>query len=113
MSRTGYDAFILEDVSQSPVWIEFTDQNIIFHDAADIRGKGTYETENSIKKVINAPKAAVLTIEPAGETCIPFAVVKNDYWRSAGRNRRGCRTGLEKSKRVRISRHQEESGGQA
>jgi aldehyde:ferredoxin oxidoreductase len=41
MSRTGYDAFILEETSEEPVWIEISDQKVIFHDAKDLWGKDT------------------------------------------------------------------------
>jgi aldehyde:ferredoxin oxidoreductase len=36
MSRTGYDAFILEEASSDPVWIEISPQKVIFHDAKDL-----------------------------------------------------------------------------
>jgi aldehyde:ferredoxin oxidoreductase len=98
MSRTGYDAFILEDASETPVYLEITDQDVLFHDAAHIWGKGTYETEDIIKREINSPKVAVLTIGPAGENLIPFAVVENDYWRSAGRTGVGAVLGSKKVK---------------
>jgi aldehyde:ferredoxin oxidoreductase len=98
MSRTGYDAFILEEASENPVYLEITDQTVVFHDAAHIWGKGTYETEDIIKREVGSPKLAVLTIGPAGENLIPFAVVENDYWRSAGRTGVGAVLGSKKVK---------------
>ena len=41
MSRTGYDAFIFEEASNEPVWIEISDQKVFFHDAKDLWGKDT------------------------------------------------------------------------
>jgi len=79
MSQTGYDAFILEEASENPVYLEITEEEVVFHDATHIWGKGTYDTEDTIKKEVGASKVAVLTIGPAGENCIPFAVVENDY----------------------------------
>jgi len=98
MSRTGYDAFILEGASEYPVFLEITDKDVLFHDAAHLWGKTTYETEDTIKKEIDAPKSAVLTIGPAGEQRIPYAVVENDYWRSAGRTGVGAVLGAKKVK---------------
>ena len=98
MSRTGYDAFILEEVSENVVYLEITDRDVVFHDAAYIWGKGTYETEDIIKEEVNTSKVAVLTIGPAGENLIPFAVVENDYWRSAGRTGVGAVLGSKKVK---------------
>ena len=45
MSRTGYDAFVLEEASVEPTWIEITDQKVVFHDAKNFWGKDTYITE--------------------------------------------------------------------
>jgi len=98
MSRTGYDAFILEEASENPVYLEITEEEVVFHDATHIWGKGTYDTEDIIKKEVGASKVAVLTIGPAGENCIPFAVVENDYWRSAGRTGVGAVLGSKKVK---------------
>jgi aldehyde:ferredoxin oxidoreductase len=98
MSRTGYDAFLIEGASDNPVYLEITDQDVLFHDASHIWGKGTYETEDIIKKEVASPKVAVLTIGPAGENLIPFAVVENDYWRSAGRTGVGAVLGSKKVK---------------
>ena len=98
MSRTGYDAFILEEASENPVYLEITEEEVVFHDAAHIWVKGTYDTEDIIKKEVGASKVAVLTIGPAGENLIPFAVVENDYWRSAGRTGVGAVLGSKKVK---------------
>ena len=98
MNWTGYDAFILEEASENFVYLEITDQDVLFHDAAYIWGKGTYETEDIIKKKVKTSRVAVLTIGPAGENLIPFAVVENDYWRSAGRTGVGAVLGSKKVK---------------
>jgi len=98
MSRTGYDAFILEEASENPVYLEITEEEVIFHDAAHIWSKGTYDTEDIIKKEVGASRVAALTIGPAGENLIPFALVENDYWRSAGRTGVGSVLGSKKVK---------------
>jgi len=45
MSRTGYDAFLLEEASDEPVWIEISDRKVTFHEAKDLWGKDTYITK--------------------------------------------------------------------
>ena len=67
MSRTGYDAFIFEEASNEPVWIEVSDQKVIFHSAADLWGKETYVTEDEVLKRVNQKGAGALVIGPAGE----------------------------------------------
>src|SRR5512139_2532071 len=65
MSQTGYDAFIFEGASNEPVWIEVSDQKVIFHSAADLWGKETYATEDEVLKRVNQKGAGVLVIGPA------------------------------------------------
>ena len=98
MSKAGYDAVILEGASKEPVYIEISDKEVLFHNASRLWGKSTYETEDFIKDEINAGQVAVLSIGPAGENLVRFAVVENDYWRSAGRTGVGAVLG---SKRVK------------
>ena len=98
MSKAGYDAVILEGASKEPVYIEISDKEVLFHNASRLWGKSTYETEDFIKDEINAGQVAVLSIGPAGENLVRFAVLENDYWRSAGRTGVGAVLG---SKRVK------------
>ena len=60
MSRTGYDAFILEEASNEPIWLEISDQKVTFHDARDLWGKETYLTEDEVIKRTNKKGASAL-----------------------------------------------------
>jgi len=100
MSRTGYDAFILEEASKGPVWIEISDQKVTFHDAKDLWGKDTYFTENEVLRRVNQKGAAALVIGPAGENLVRYAVIENDYWRSLGRTGVGAVMGSKKVKSI-------------
>lgn len=100
MSRTGYDAFILEEASDEPVWIEISDQTVIFHDAKDLWGKDTYFTEDEVLRKMNQRGTAALVIGPAGENLIRFSVIENDYWRSLGRTGVGAVMGSKKVKAI-------------
>ena len=100
MSRTGYDAFILEEVSSEPIWIEISDQNVVFHGAEDLWGKDTYFTEDEVLKRTNNKGAGALVIGPAGENLVRFAVIENDYWRSLGRTGAGAVMGSKKIKAI-------------
>ncbi|MEA2061024.1 MAG: aldehyde ferredoxin oxidoreductase family protein [Thermodesulfobacteriota bacterium] len=100
MSRAGYDFIILKGASETPVWIEISDRDIVFHNAEDLWGKDTYETEDLVKERCGKKNAAALVIGPAGENLIRFSVVENDYWRSAGRTGMGAVLGSKKIKAV-------------
>ena len=100
MSRTGYDAFILEEASNEPIWIEISDQKVVFHDADDLWGKDTYFTEDEVLKRTNKKGAGAVVIGPAGENLVRYAVIENDYWRSLGRTGVGAVMGSKKVKAI-------------
>ena len=103
MARTGFDAVMLHGASDDPCWIEVSDQGIFFHDAGDLWGLDTFETEDRVKSWIrenrpDAKRCGVVCIGPAGENGVSFAVIENDYWRSAGRTGVGAVIGSKKIK---------------
>jgi aldehyde:ferredoxin oxidoreductase len=102
LSRTGYDAIVIEGSSQEPVWLEITDTDVKFHDAADLWGKDTYATEDEVKRRVGIPDAGVMVVGPAGENRVRFAVVENDYWRSSGRTGLGAVFGAKKLKAIAL-----------
>ncbi|MCK5348690.1 MAG: aldehyde:ferredoxin oxidoreductase, partial [Desulfobacula sp.] len=73
ISRTGYDFIILKGSSQKPVWLEISDKAILFHDAEELWGKGTYETEDSVKELCGQKGCGAMVIGPAGENLVRFA----------------------------------------
>jgi len=90
MAVAGFDALMIHGASSHPVWIEINDETVRFHPADDLWGLETYETESRIKAWIkeNRPgvkHCGVVVVGPAGENQVTFAVIENDYWRSAGR----------------------------
>jgi aldehyde:ferredoxin oxidoreductase len=100
MKACGYDAIILEGISKSPVYIEISDTEIKFHDASHIWGKETYETEDQIKKEVGIDAAQAIVIGPAGENLVLYALIENNYWRSAGRCGIGAVMGSKKVKGI-------------
>jgi aldehyde:ferredoxin oxidoreductase len=100
MSRAGYDAIVLEGTSRDPVFLEITDKSVIFHDAGHLWGKGTYETEDAVLEAVGVKGAKAVVIGPAGENLVRFALIENDYWRSAGRTGVGAVMGSKKVKAI-------------
>ncbi|MCX8116353.1 MAG: aldehyde ferredoxin oxidoreductase family protein [Desulfobacterota bacterium] len=100
MSRTGYDAFVLEGASAEPIWIEISDQKVTFHEAKDLWGKDTFVTEDEVLKRTDKKGAGAMVIGPAGENLVRFAVIENDYWRSLGRTGVGAVMGSKKVKAI-------------
>ena len=100
ISRTGYDAIVIKGASNSPIFLEISDEKVSFNDASDIWGKDTYESEDLIKERVGVKGAGVCVIGPAGESLVNFAVVENDYWRSIGRGGIGAIFGSKKLKGI-------------
>lgn len=105
MAAVGFDAFMIEGASDEPVWLEVSENQVVFHPASDLWGMETYEAEDRVKAWIkeNRPecgKCGVVAIGPAGENLVSFAVIENDYWRSAGRTGAGAVMGSKKIKAV-------------
>ncbi|HQG62980.1 MAG TPA: aldehyde ferredoxin oxidoreductase family protein [Bacteroidales bacterium] len=100
MKSTGYDVIILEGKSPLPVYLEISDKWVKFHDATHLWGNETYATEDQILKEINVPGAQAIVIGPAGENLVNFAVIENNFWRSAGRTGMGALMGSKKVKGI-------------
>ncbi|HEY32337.1 MAG TPA: aldehyde ferredoxin oxidoreductase family protein [Dehalococcoidia bacterium] len=98
LSRTGYDAVVVSGVSASPVYLEVSSGGVEFYDASHLWGKETYETEDIIRKEVSRKDVGIVVIGPAGENLVRFAVIENDYWRSAGRTGAGAVLGSKKVK---------------
>ncbi len=98
MNRSGYDAVMVHGAADTPVWLEISEDGVTFHPADDLWGMETYATEDAVKEKLREHKPGVLVIGPAGEKRVRFAVVENDYWRSAGRTGMGAVLGAKNIK---------------
>ena len=103
ISRTGYDAIILKGASDAPMALEISEQGVNFHDASELWGLDSYQTEELALKRWGSEsrgpnKSGAIVIGPAGEKLIRFAVIENDKWRSAGRTGVGAVMGSKKVK---------------
>ena len=100
LSRTGYDAIIIEGRSKDPIFLEIGDEKVNFHSASNLGGKVTYEAEKAILKKIGKEGAGALVIGPAGENLVKFAVIESENWRSLGRAGIGAVMGSKKLKGI-------------
>ncbi|GMG95474.1 aldehyde ferredoxin oxidoreductase family protein [Tepidimicrobium xylanilyticum] len=79
LKRAGYDALIIKNKSESPIWIEITEDEVLFHDAKDLWGKMVGQTQEALDR-----KAGKVVIGPAGENLIKYASIFSGE-RTAGR----------------------------
>ena len=105
MDSAGYDAIIISGKSAAPTVLSIYPEGVLFHDAGDIWGKDTYDTEDILlerfrltHETYGRPGAVV--IGPASENLVKFGVIENDYWRSAGRTGVGTVLGAKRLKGI-------------
>ena len=94
LKRAGYDALVITGKSEKPVWVEIDEENVHFHDATDLWGKTTGETQEAL-----GGKRGKLVIGPAGENLVRFASIFSDE-RTAGRAGVGAVMGSKNLKAV-------------
>ena len=99
LSRTGYDAIIIQGRSNRPVFLDISDKEVLFHSASSLWGKVTYEAEEAILKRVGKDSGA-LVIGPAGENLVKFAVIESEHWRSLGRAGIGAVMGSKRLKGI-------------
>lgn len=105
MATCGFDAVMIHGASDEPIWLEINDNSVHFHPADDLWGLPTYDTEDRVMARVKESRpdsgpCGVICIGPAGENMVAFAVIENDYWRSAGRTGVGAVMGSKKIKAV-------------
>ena len=100
LSKTGYDAVIIKGASAKPIYLEISNGKVEFHNASHLWGKDTYATEDIIRKEVGVKDAGIAVIGPAGENLVRFALIENNYWRSAGRTGAGAVLGSKKIKAI-------------
>ena len=105
IDSTGYDAIVIQGQCTKPTVLEIHPNEVVFHDAAELWGKESYETEDEVIKRYSRSdcgfkKAGAVVIGPAAENLVRFGVIKNDTWRSAGRTGVGTVLGAKKVKAI-------------
>ena len=94
IDAVGFDAILIRGKSMGLIILKITPDGVTFHNASSLKGKNTYSTEDKVMEQFGIQKKGLkygaVVIGPAGENCVSFAVVGNDYWRSAGRTGTGA-----------------------
>jgi len=105
IDSTGFDAVVVTGKSETPTILEIDPDTVTFHEAGDIWGMDTFETQDAANRKFgvksqSAMKCGTVVIGPAGENRVRFALIENDYWRSAGRTGVGTVMGSKNLKAI-------------
>jgi len=101
LRKAGYDAIVVEGKAKKPVYLYIENDDVAILSAEGLWGKDTFETEKELKK-IHGKNVGVLSIGPAGENLVRYAVVISQEGRAAGRPGMGAVMGSKKLKAVVI-----------
>lgn len=102
LKRAGYDALILTGRCKAHRWLEICQDQIRFHDADDLLGKGTMECRQQLAGLLDNDSFGSLCIGPAGEELIPSATIISDD-RAAGRAGLGAVLGWKNLKAITVT----------
>ena len=98
----GYDGMMITGRSDKPCWISVLDDEVKVNDADQLWGKDTYQTQESIQKILADLKSRVACIGIAGERLVKMAAIINDQGRAAGRTGMGAVMGSKNLKAIAL-----------
>ena len=102
LKKAGYDALILKGKCRDRRWLEISDEQFLFHDAADLWGSKTRDCQEQLSQLTGKKKLGRLCIGPAGEHLVKYASVVSDE-RSAGRTGLGAVLGWKNLKAITVT----------
>jgi len=82
---SGFDYIVVKGSSPSPVYLWIHDGVADISDAADIWGKGVWESTDALRKFVGDDLLQTMMIGPAGENGSDYAQVCYNYWSSPDR----------------------------
>ena len=97
--KTGYDAIIVEEASDKPVYLYMDGNTVELRDASNLWGKTTIATTEALHEV-HGKDSRVLCIAPGGENLSMIASIMNEEDRAAGRGGVGAVMGSKNLKAV-------------
>ena len=103
----GYDAVIVHGKAAHPVYLWIEDGTVEIRDARHLWGRTTGETQDAIRSEVGKTdrEARVLTIGPAGERLVRFALLVNELRYFNGRCGLGAIMGSKNLKAVAVRGH--------
>ncbi len=114
IDSTGFDAIVIQGKCADRTVLAIHPDGVDFHDAGDIWGMETYAAEDAVMERFGKSddryrRKGAVVIGPAGEKLVCFAVIENNYWRSAGRTGVGTVMGAKQIKGILFQGDQKRS----
>ncbi|MGD8622435.1 MAG: aldehyde ferredoxin oxidoreductase family protein [Anaerolineales bacterium] len=100
MKKAGFDNLIVTGRSENPVYLYLHDGKVELKDAKHLWGKTTWETQAEISEELIHEDLRYLTIGPAGENLVRFAIAIVDKTRAAASGGLGAIMGSKNLKAI-------------
>jgi aldehyde:ferredoxin oxidoreductase len=105
LKLAGFDGFIVQGAAQNLVYLFIHDGKAEIRDARHLQGKGTFETEEILRKELGLGfRGSVQAIGPAGENLVRFAMISGDGGHVVAHNGMGAVMGSKRLKAIVVAR---------
>lgn len=101
LKYAGFDGLIITGRAEEPTYIYIDDGTIEFRPAKHLWGRTISETRRAIKEELGDPQVKVLSIGPAGEKLVRFALIDSEG-RQHGRGGAGAVMGSKNLKAIAV-----------
>ena len=78
LKKSGFDAVAIIGRAKKPVYLWINNGEVQIRDAGNLWGTDTVKTVGALREQVEAPKASVVTIGPAGENLVRYACIASD-----------------------------------
>ena len=102
LRMAGWDGVWLTGKAPAPVYLSLNDGHMEIRDATQLWGEDTYRVQELIRAEMGDSGVRVLSIGPAGEALIPYALLLCDHGRVAGRTGLGAVMGSKNLKAIAV-----------
>ncbi len=102
LKYAGYDAVLIEGKADILSYLYIDPDKAEIRPVAELKGMGTFETDETLKKFVGDDQVKILAIGPAGENLIPFSCISSERYRQLGRGGIGAVMGSKNLKAVVI-----------
>jgi len=106
LRSSGFDNIIMQGASPEEVYLYLHDGTAELREASHLKGKDTFEVEDLIKEDLHQGRKqiSVLSIGPAGENLVRFALISAGKGHVAAHNGVGAVMGSKKLKAIAVER---------
>jgi aldehyde:ferredoxin oxidoreductase len=105
LKRAGFDAIIVEGKADKPVYLWVHDGEVNIRDAANIWGKNTKETEETVRAELGDTHIHLAMIGPGGENMVRYACIMEGCKDAGGRGGLGAVMGSKNLKAIAVRGH--------